>query len=82
MQGTAADIIKISMLAIEQWIAEEKLSTRIILQVHDELVFEVPKTELDQVHARVPSLMCEIPRLSVPLRVELGTGQNWADAHS
>ena len=82
MQGTAADIIKISMLAIEQWIAEEKLSTRIILQVHDELVFEVPKTELDKVHARVPSLMCEIPRLNVPLTVELGTGQNWADAHS
>ena len=82
MQGTAADIIKLSMLAIDKWIYEEKLETRIILQVHDELVFEVPNAELEQVSGMVPQLMCEIARLKVPLRVDLGTGQNWADAHS
>ena len=82
MQGTAADIIKLSMLAIDKWLCEEKLETRIILQVHDELVFEVPNAELEQVSGMVPKLMCEIARLQVPLRVDLGTGQNWADAHS
>jgi DNA polymerase-1 len=82
MQGTAADIIKLSMLAIDNWLCEEKLETRIILQVHDELVFEIPSAELEQVSGMVPELMCEVARLKVPLRVDLGTGQNWADAHS
>ena len=82
MQGTAADIIKLAMLAIDKWISEEKLATQIILQVHDELVFEVPAVELAQVTRTVSELMCGVVDLSVPLRVEIGTGKNWADAHS
>jgi DNA polymerase-1 len=82
MQGTAADIIKLSMLAIDSWISDEALGTRMILQVHDELVFEIPDNEINKVSKSVPKLMCGVIKLLVPLRVDVGVGQNWADAHS
>ena len=82
MQGTAADIIKLSMLAIDNWICNERLRARMILQVHDELVFEVPLEEIDEVQKNIPALMCGVIKLLVPLRVDVGVGQNWADAHS
>jgi DNA polymerase-1 len=82
MQGTAADLIKMAMLAIDNWLDENKLATKIILQVHDELVLEVPKEELKEVESATSSLMSEVATLEIPLRVEIGTGTNWAEAHS
>ncbi|MBL8485187.1 MAG: DNA polymerase I [Rhodocyclaceae bacterium] len=81
MQGTAADLIKLSMLAVRDWIAAEKLATRLVLQVHDELIFEVPQAELDAVRANVPRLMAGVAQLSVPLLAEVGAGANWDEAH-
>ncbi len=81
MQGTAADLIKIAMIATHRWLAESGLSSRLILQVHDELVLEVPETELDQIRATLPRLMGEVAELSVPLLVEVGAGVNWDEAH-
>ncbi|MBL8472206.1 MAG: DNA polymerase I [Rhodocyclaceae bacterium] len=81
MQGTAADLIKLSMLAVRRWIATEKLQTRLVLQVHDELVLEVPQPELDTVREAVPRLMAGVAQLSVPLLAEVGAGKNWDEAH-
>ncbi len=81
MQGTAADLIKFAMLAVHRWLHNEKLGTRLILQVHDELVLEAPEAELDMVRARVPELMCGIASLDVPLVVDTGAGRNWDRAH-
>ena len=81
MQGTAADLIKLAMIAVDGWLAAEGLKTRIILQVHDELVLEVPEAELDRVRERVPALMEGVAQLSVPLKVEAGVGRNWDEAH-
>ena len=82
MQGTAADLIKMAMLAIDNWLDDKKLATRIILQVHDELVLEVPKDELEKVESAVGPLMGGVAMLKVPLVVEVGIGANWAEAHS
>jgi DNA polymerase-1 len=81
MQGTAADLIKLAMIAVHGWLNTQKLKTRIIMQVHDELVLEVPESELDIIRQQLPGLMGGVARLDVPLLVELGVGPNWETAH-
>lgn len=81
MQGTAADLIKMAMVAVQDWLSAEKLATRMIMQVHDELILEAPEDELDVVRARLPELMCGVATLRVPLVAEVGVGANWEQAH-
>ena len=81
MQGTAADLIKLAMIAVDQWLTNERLATRLIMQVHDELVLEVPEAERDIVKQQLPGLMNGVAKLAVPLLVELGEGPNWDKAH-
>ncbi len=81
MQGTAADLIKLAMIAVDRWLREEKLQTKLIMQVHDELVLEVPEAELSLVKEKLPALMQEVATLDVPLLAEVGTGSNWESAH-
>jgi DNA polymerase-1 len=81
MQGTAADLIKLAMIAVQGWLDAQKLSSRLILQVHDELVLEVPDDELGMVREALPRLMGGVARLAVPLLVEVGAGANWDEAH-
>ncbi|MEZ5536685.1 MAG: DNA polymerase I [Thiolinea sp.] len=81
MQGTAADIIKQAMIAVDQWLNNSDTQTRMIMQVHDELVFEVPDTELEQTDAKIKELMTGAATLDVPLVVDSGTGINWDEAH-
>jgi DNA polymerase I len=81
MQGTAADLIKMAMIAVQRWLEERMLATKLVMQVHDELVFEVPEAELDHVKGEVERLMMGVARLDVPLVVEAGIGDNWEEAH-
>lgn len=81
MQGTAADLIKLAMIAVQGWLDREKLATMLLLQVHDELVLEVPDDELARVQRELPALMTGVAALSVPLVVEVGAGKNWDEAH-
>ncbi|MCX2862596.1 DNA polymerase I [Paucibacter sp. PLA-PC-4] len=81
MQGTAADLIKLAMIAVQKVLDDEGKATRIIMQVHDELVFEVPSSELDWVKTEVPRLMAGVAALKVPLLAEVGVGLNWDEAH-
>jgi DNA polymerase-1 len=81
IQGTAADIIKIAMVNIHQWLIKERLRTRMTMQVHDELVFDVHKDEVDIVKENISRLMCQAVQLEVPMEVEVGVGENWLDAH-
>ena len=81
MQGTAADIIKLAMIAVHNWLTHEKLSSKLIMQVHDELVLEVPDNEIELVKRELPKLMCGVAHLDVPLLVETGVGPNWEQAH-
>ncbi|MEJ5209843.1 MAG: DNA polymerase I [Burkholderiales bacterium] len=81
MQGTAADLIKLAMIAVHRWLKARQMQSRLILQVHDELVLEVPEAELAVVKAELPRLMSGVARLDVPLEVELGVGPNWEQAH-
>ncbi|MDD5383375.1 MAG: DNA polymerase I [Gallionella sp.] len=81
MQGTAADLIKLAMIKVQHWLETEKLHTLLVMQVHDELVLEVPETELHLVKDMLPRLMCGVAELNVPLLVELGEGKNWDEAH-
>jgi len=81
MQGTAADLIKLAMIAVQNWLEREHLNTRLIMQVHDELVLEVPETELPLVKEKLSDLMCNVAELKVPLEVGLGEGDNWEEAH-
>ncbi len=81
MQGTAADLIKLSMIAVQDWLERERMGTALIMQVHDELVLEVPDDELEQVRAGVDRLMTGVAELRVPLEVEVGAGPNWERAH-
>ncbi|NOT58130.1 MAG: DNA polymerase I [Deltaproteobacteria bacterium] len=81
IQGTAADLIKMAMVAIDRRLTHEQLQTRMLLQVHDELLFEVPELELERVKALVREVMEGVMSLRVPLRVDIGTGRNWAEAH-
>ena len=81
MQGTAADLIKLAMIAVQSWIEQNHLETSMLLQVHDELVLEVPQHELDLVKENLPHLMTNVAQLKVPLLVEVGVGSNWEEAH-
>lgn len=81
MQGTAADIIKFAMIAVRDWLLRDKLNTKLIMQVHDELVLEVPEGEVEVIKTVLPSLMGSAVKLDVPLLVELGIGENWERAH-
>jgi len=81
MQGTAADLVKLAMIAVQRWLDKEKLQSKLILQVHDELVLEMPESELAAVKAALPPLMAGVARLSVPLLAEVGVGANWDEAH-
>jgi len=81
MQGTAADLIKLSMIAVQDWLEADRLGSRQIMQVHDELVLEVPQAEFDLVKTKLPELMCSVATLNVPLVAEVGSGANWEEAH-
>ena len=81
MQGTAADLIKLAMIAVQGWLESEKLATKLVMQVHDELVLEVPESELERVKENVPGLMTNVAKLDVPLVAEPGVGKNWEEAH-
>ncbi len=81
MQGTAADLIKLAMIAVQDWLDEKKFATRLIMQVHDELVLEAPDAELAPLKAELPRLMSGVARLKVPLVVDVGSGPNWEKAH-
>ena len=81
MQGTAADLIKLSMIAVQDWLETDRLGSRQIMQVHDELVLEVPQAEFDLVKTKLPELMCSVAALNVPLVAEVGSGANWEEAH-
>jgi DNA polymerase-1 len=81
MQGTAADLIKLAMIAVQAALDRERKGTAIVMQVHDELVFEVPQAEVDWVRSEVPRLMAGVAQFSVPLVAEVGVGPNWDRAH-
>jgi DNA polymerase-1 len=81
MQGTAADLIKLAMIAVHRWLQEEKMQTLLVMQVHDELVLEVPQAELALVKHELPRLMAGVASLAVPLVAEVGEGANWEQAH-
>ena len=81
MQGTAADLIKLSMVAVQDWLEAEKLESLMVMQVHDELVLEVPEAELALVRVKLPELMAGVAKLKVPLTAEVGIGKNWDEAH-
>lgn len=81
MQGTAADLIKLSMIAVQSWLETENLQTQMLLQVHDELVLEVPPSEFELVKMQLRNLMTQVATLRVPLEVGIGVGSNWEEAH-
>jgi DNA polymerase-1 len=81
MQGTAADLIKLSMIAVQNWLEAERLQSIMIMQVHDELVLEVPETERAYLQEKLPQLMAGVATLKVPLTAEVGIGKNWDQAH-
>ncbi|MBP6121541.1 MULTISPECIES: DNA polymerase I [Providencia] len=81
MQGTAADIIKKAMIAVDEWLQTEKPNADMLMQVHDELVFEVKESELEHVQEKVQALMEQSMTLDVPLKVDVGVGDNWDEAH-
>lgn len=81
MQGTAADIIKLAMIAVQNWLEKAKLRSKLIMQVHDELVLEVPDAEVDIVQSALPEYMCNVMKLDVPLIADVGMGDNWEQAH-
>ncbi|MEO8598750.1 MAG: DNA polymerase I [bacterium] len=81
MQGTAADLIKLAMVAVQDWLEQDRMQSLMIMQVHDELVLEVPQTELAIVRDRLPAIMAGVAKLKVPLTAEVGVGNNWDEAH-
>jgi DNA polymerase-1 len=81
MQGTAADLIKLAMIAVQAWLDSEHLASRLILQVHDELVLEVPAAEATRIVSELPARMSGVATLRVPLVVDVGSGPNWEQAH-
>ncbi|AFZ83712.1 DNA polymerase I [Candidatus Kinetoplastibacterium blastocrithidii TCC012E] len=81
IQGTAADIMKMAMISVHNWLVKNNMKTRIVMQVHDELIFEAHETEVQILKDVLPSLMCDIVNISVPLVIEIGTGKNWSQAH-
>ncbi len=81
MQGTAADLIKLAMIAVQQWLSNDGMASKLIMQVHDELVLEVPEAELAVVKQRLPEIMAGVASLKVPLLAEVGAGASWEAAH-
>ena len=81
MQGTASDLIKRAMIAVYKWLNQEKMQTKLIMQVHDELVLQVPEYELSSVQTHLPQLMANVAKLKVPLIADVGYGHNWDEAH-
>ena len=81
IQGTAADIIKLAMIHIQEFLEKENLASRMLMQVHDELVFEISNDELGEIPGKIKELMESAFELKVPLIVETGTADNWLDAH-
>jgi len=81
MQGTAADIIKRAMIAVDAWLESERVTAKLIMQVHDELVLEVATEAVDTVRDRVRTHMADAAQLRVPLKVDVGVGANWDEAH-
>jgi DNA polymerase-1 len=81
IQGSAADIIKIAMVNIQRWLTKEKLKSKMTMQVHDELVFDVHKEEVDVVKENIVTLMKYAVNIEVPMEVEVGVGLNWLEAH-
>jgi DNA polymerase-1 len=81
MQGSAADLIKLAMIAVARWLDTSGLASRLVMQVHDELVLEVPEAELETIREMLPKLMAGAAELSVPLLAEVGEGPNWEAAH-
>jgi len=81
MQGTAADLIKLSMVQVQRTLDAGQYGTRMIMQVHDELVFEVPQNEVDWLRSEIPRIMAGVAALKVPLLAEVGVGANWDQAH-
>ena len=81
MQGGAADIIKMAMLKTHAWLHQNNMQTRMILQVHDELVFESPTAEAEEMCANLPKLMCDVIALKTPLEISINRADNWDDAH-
>jgi DNA polymerase-1 len=81
IQGTAADLIKMAMVAIDKRLTQERSPARMLLQVHDELLFEVQESKVEQIKRLVQELMEGVAPLRVPLKVDLGTGTNWGAAH-
>ena len=81
MQGTAADIIKLAMISTDQWLFKDKPDAKMIMQVHDELVFEVAEDQLENCSNAIRKLMCSAIELNVPLLVDIGIGNNWDEAH-
>jgi DNA polymerase-1 len=81
MQGTAADIIKRAMISVDRWNVESGIDAKLIMQVHDELILEVAEAAVEEVCRQIGPLMAEAAALTVPLRVEIGVGQDWEEAH-
>ena len=81
MQGSAADIIKLAMIHIDQWILEGNVDASMIMQVHDELVFEVVEDDVDKLITFISDAMCNVVTLDVPIQVGIGMGSNWNKAH-
>ena len=81
MQGTAADIIKRAMIEVDRWLIQSRIDARLIMQVHDELVFEVRDDVRDELMSRARALMSAAADLRVPLKVDAGSGANWDEAH-
>lgn len=81
MQGTASDLIKLAMIAVFDYLQESGIKSRLIMQVHDELVLEVPNDEVDLIKQKLPELMAGVAKMSVPLLAEVGVGDNWEEAH-
>ncbi|MBP7544964.1 MAG: DNA polymerase I, partial [Acidovorax sp.] len=81
MQGTAADLIKLAMVAVQKELDAHQPGIKMIMQVHDELVFELPEGDVDWLKSHIPRLMAEVAALKVPLLAEVGVGPNWDKAH-
>ncbi len=79
VQGTSADIIKVAMINLYREMQKRQLKSQMLLQVHDELVFEVPAEELEEIRQLVPEIMSTALKLSIPLKVDIKSGQNWGE---
>ena len=81
LQGSAADLIKVAMIDVHRWMKKENLKSKMILQVHDELVFDAHKDEVELLQREIPKLMSNAIKIDVPIEVETGVGKDWLQAH-